>query len=564
MTSILKFPGTSQVSPSVEPSEKSSYDGLDFLVFDVERTTFFQSEKAKDCDASHINECGDLDWTNQELANIYRVKHLLDAAEVPTILDRGVSDEGEPWCVFCTIDGDVFIHLSRIDGLYWLDSPKLKSPLNGLSFEELIQGFTDLSDVGASAGSGGVVVSNVVRLKKNNAVFLHPSVMLAALVWSLYFGSDEILVPVLENEKGSSDQETPLSPQQLSHNDLMDGLRLDDFSLDFGKTASDSDGFKSNEQKIFNVATTGFSLSVTLGLGSIAVACSLVSDNQWDEITDLLFGKDSIDNAMRLSINDETMLSAMISQSFELIAVLVAQSEERDALDVREANLSEGEMGQEIEFEPIILKAEDVIREDAQLPNDSNLYAELKKNPTILGETPLEYANSEMANVLQEANPAEEQADAEWQSSIVHQFLDYFSGKHSLHAVKMNEATFFIEAGFDGGFFDSIEIVDEIVSGVDVKTSSVLASHDVSTGEAAWDAERDLPLFDDRAQKFVFGLFEETKSMQFVLVENDLVFFDLEVYQNGEDRIQMSWDTGDGGTISLLAAQSDFIEYGIV
>lgn len=41
------------------------------------------------------------DWTNQELANLFRVKHLLDAAGVICEIDRGLTDEGEPWFVFC-------------------------------------------------------------------------------------------------------------------------------------------------------------------------------------------------------------------------------------------------------------------------------------------------------------------------------------------------------------------------------------------------------------------------------------------------------------------------------
>lgn len=36
------------------------------------------------------------DWSNQELANIYRVKKLLDAAGVVNSLERGVTDEGIP------------------------------------------------------------------------------------------------------------------------------------------------------------------------------------------------------------------------------------------------------------------------------------------------------------------------------------------------------------------------------------------------------------------------------------------------------------------------------------
>ena len=81
------------------------------------------------------------DWTNQELASIYRVKRLLDAAGVPNILERGITDEGDPWCVFCTPMSDVFVHLCRVDHRYILDSPNLKSPLVGTDFGNLIAQF---------------------------------------------------------------------------------------------------------------------------------------------------------------------------------------------------------------------------------------------------------------------------------------------------------------------------------------------------------------------------------------------------------------------------------------
>ena len=83
------------------------------------------------------------DWTNQELASIYRVRSLLEAAGVSTAVERGLSDEGEPWCVFCRADGEVFMHLCRIDGRYLLGQPELARPLAGDTFAELVDSFSD-------------------------------------------------------------------------------------------------------------------------------------------------------------------------------------------------------------------------------------------------------------------------------------------------------------------------------------------------------------------------------------------------------------------------------------
>ncbi len=130
-----------------------------------------------------------LDWSNQELADLYRVEALLVQANIRIETTRGVSDEGEPWFVFCHADGEVFVHLARIDGAYVLDGPGLDTVLRGASFAALIDRFADAVATRAATG-------NIVQFrpgKTDSVVRLHPAVMLAALVWSLYLASDHLV-----------------------------------------------------------------------------------------------------------------------------------------------------------------------------------------------------------------------------------------------------------------------------------------------------------------------------------------------------------------------------------
>lgn len=125
-------------------------------------------------------------WSQQELADLYRVEALLIQAGMRIETERGLTDEGDPWFVFCQPDGDVFVHLCRIDGDYLLDSPGLDRPLTGADFQGLIDQF--VRSVAARAAS-----SNVVQFRRANAdstVRLHPALMLTALIWSLYLASD--------------------------------------------------------------------------------------------------------------------------------------------------------------------------------------------------------------------------------------------------------------------------------------------------------------------------------------------------------------------------------------
>ncbi len=71
------------------------------------------------------------DWTNQEMADLARVQYLLSRAGVQLETDRGLSDEGDPWFVFCDAQGEVFVHICRMGMTYLLDGPSLDAPLRG-------------------------------------------------------------------------------------------------------------------------------------------------------------------------------------------------------------------------------------------------------------------------------------------------------------------------------------------------------------------------------------------------------------------------------------------------
>src|SRR6056297_1623645 len=143
------------------------------------------------------------DWTNQELADLFRVRQLLGAANVPVETDRGVTDEGDPWFVFCHATGDVFIHLCRIDGAYVLDSPNVRRPLRGASFNELIADFTNQALPASSTDDDPE--RRVIRLERGGKVRLHPSAMLAALIWTLFLASEELVLLAPEEPEADND-----------------------------------------------------------------------------------------------------------------------------------------------------------------------------------------------------------------------------------------------------------------------------------------------------------------------------------------------------------------------
>ncbi|WP_306150188.1 MULTISPECIES: hypothetical protein [unclassified Roseibium] len=132
------------------------------------------------------------DWTNQELADLYRVESLLVQAGIKMSTGRGVTDENDPWFVFCREDGDVFVHLARADGRYLLDSPGLSGLLEGPDFATLIDTFVKQLAALRAPDDDSNVVSFRPKMLRDKSVHLHPSILLAALIWTLYLASDDI------------------------------------------------------------------------------------------------------------------------------------------------------------------------------------------------------------------------------------------------------------------------------------------------------------------------------------------------------------------------------------
>lgn len=197
MTDILNFPGRSEkgsrhefIQEGTETLQFGDGDGTGIVVPASGNTHFFSSYSRSRSRSRY--------WSNQELADLFRVKRLLDAAGIACEIEHGSTDEEDPWFVFCDEAGDVFIHLCRIDGEYLLDSYSLASPLRGKNFNGLIEAFTqrhvpqDQPGIGTGIGTGAG--PRVVRFERNGKVFMHPATMLAALVWTLFLASEKLVM----------------------------------------------------------------------------------------------------------------------------------------------------------------------------------------------------------------------------------------------------------------------------------------------------------------------------------------------------------------------------------
>jgi hypothetical protein len=114
-----------------------------------------------------------LGWATQEIAEFYRVESALIQAGLSVQMERGVSDEGDPWLVFCHGESlEVIAHFARIDGEYIVDAPALPKPLRGHDLTQMVRRF--VSD-------NPVSMPNLDAAQRGNVVF-HPAMLLTIFV----------------------------------------------------------------------------------------------------------------------------------------------------------------------------------------------------------------------------------------------------------------------------------------------------------------------------------------------------------------------------------------------
>lgn len=119
----------------------------------------------------------DVDWSNQQIAEFYRVESALVQARIPVEIERGVSDEGDPWLVFAHVEtGDIVVHFARESGVYIAAVPSIPWVSRGSDLRELIAEFMR---------SHPVLLPS--REEKKGNVLLHPGALFTAFVATAFY-----------------------------------------------------------------------------------------------------------------------------------------------------------------------------------------------------------------------------------------------------------------------------------------------------------------------------------------------------------------------------------------
>ncbi|MBU2583163.1 MAG: hypothetical protein KJ622_15755 [Alphaproteobacteria bacterium] len=116
-------------------------------------------------------------WSNQDIAEIYRVADTLRRAGLPIDFEEGQTDEGDPWYAFCNANtGDVIIHFAYIDGRYVAEVAHLGATFTGENLRDIVSDFLN---------SFPVILPHTQAAAPR--VWMHPGSAFVAFVATLYF-----------------------------------------------------------------------------------------------------------------------------------------------------------------------------------------------------------------------------------------------------------------------------------------------------------------------------------------------------------------------------------------
>lgn len=120
------------------------------------------------------------DWSPQDLAEFYRVESALIQAGILVYTDSGVTDEGDPWFVFCReSDNEIVVHIAHIDGHYIIASSAYMGVARGKDLRSMVRDLLErhkLSTAGAD---------------KNSNIFMHPSALLILVIGAAFFKTSD-------------------------------------------------------------------------------------------------------------------------------------------------------------------------------------------------------------------------------------------------------------------------------------------------------------------------------------------------------------------------------------
>lgn len=486
-------------------------------------------------------------WSNQELADLYRTQRILALAGVTTQVDRGVTDEGDPWFVFMDSQDEVLVHFSRFDGAYMVTSQMQDAPIKGDSLQDLVAEFSRRVKPVTQAGQSG---QNVVSIAKRNrdVVFIHPAAALAALVWSIYLMSDELIAATPMIAAGEAEGTGPTSVEKNAVGDIDPATdHADELPLVAQKTPPlPADQDLTKQGAIASPSREGLALGFS-GHGAKVVGASL-------SLVALAAGLPlPASNALEVADENGTLqklslasLSAALTQVKEKEAALLMASEitklQQRQIDTTAPSDEEGPA----ETPTMETTAETPAAFEIVQPTHSAEIAILSTDvPEASPSSMARVDVSESAKKVKEAPPASS-ADAASETAKELSFLQSFDAA-----------------------FESFEItsLDKIAETELTQLLDPEDTKDVPNPLSPIQGVHGLETFDQDARVFLDFLLHTYSNIKVVNLATEIIFIHMDAFDRNDSAHEIyakSWSFDDGGTISTIGFKSDMAQFDLI
>jgi len=475
------------------------------------------------------------DWTQTERAQFYRVGATLNRIGLVVETESGLSDEGDPWFVFCrSASDDVIIHFARCGDVYVIAAPG-QPVVRGHDFSLLIEGliaryapFVDLAKA------------------DKKTIILHPSALLFALIVSCLFHAEY-----------SEAHSLSFAPEDRPADS--EGLQCPDMSWDAG-SAIDRDGSsnKNHDREVI------FAYAAAIG--------SAVTLEQWEKATA------TIDPDIAAPMDQDTVHEASsYGPESDLDNISFAVTEEHGGLhqaqtSVQDITASVTHMAVPKADKPHLMQAKpfiaSIVLNEAGTHNEEPakelLYAPSHTAAVrIFPVAPL-VASSDLVTIDQVQAPAETAANhSEAYIDVLH-VLGNLMTSHEASDTGTSEAHFVLQLLTEqtseikqNASPAAIESTAQTSGTLDEKSISGNANDGVvsaaSVAPSSGPSKSSVPANDSQVEKAVDDFIDRHPDFQLIDTLNEIIIYDTHISARNTDQIEIvSYHFSDGSSVVLV------------
>ena len=490
-------------------------------------------------------------WGNQELADLYRIQRILALAGITTQIDHGLTDEGDPWFVFMDSQNEVFVHFSRFDGLYMVTSQMQEEPIRGDSLQDLVSEFSKRVKPVTEAGRSGQNVVSIAE-RSRDVVLIHPAAALAALVWSIYLMSDDLIAatPMLvagetENTKTAADLQKLASDLNVLPEVAQKTLEVLSDPV-IAKQAIDP---YLNRESLGATGLSGNSAKVIgLGLSIVALTVGLPIPTKVSDAID--------DSSSRLSVeNLHTLLTQTRAKEAALLMKIEVDKAQQQQIYLIDQVNDEASAKTLIEVDTEALNialitelatAMETIKASYIVEVESFSRVKLESSPNVRPYNEAQVQTESVAALTEDGTSSQTSGGTSSgsidETSFLHSFEATFESFKvtNLDRLAQNELTRLLSA-------DNM-----------LKTPNPLAPVDNTHKFNAFDQE---------ARMFLDFLLHTYSDIKVISLATEIIFIHMDAFEApGRDQpvYAKSWNFDDGGVISAIGLKSDMALFDLV